>query len=412
MTRTGDLDPIAVAVAEAHRLEWRAVLAATVRFTRDLDLAEECVQDAYARALVTWRADGVPERPGAWLTVVAKRRALDVLRRSSSLEAKLPHLVSEPEEPAPGERGDDQLRLIFVCCHPALAPEARVALTLRLVCGLTTSEVATAFLVSESTMAARITRAKKKISLAGIPYRVPATDELGARVDAVLAVVHLLFTTGHTAPRGPGLVRTELVERAIDLAEALHVLLPDDAEVAGLLALVLLHDARRTTRTSADGRLLLLEEQDRSRWDRATIDRGLDLVEGALVRTPYGRFVLQAAIAAEHSRAATWSDTDWRRIVSLYDRLVVAWPTDVVALNRAVAVGMAYGPQAGLDGLDELLESPNLRSYSYFPSARAEFLRRLGREAEARDAYEAALSVTDNEVQRRFLLERLATIAS
>jgi RNA polymerase sigma-70 factor (ECF subfamily) len=398
----------AAAVADAHRREWARVLAATVRVTRDLDLAEECVQDAYARALSAWQ-DGVPDNPAAWLTTAARNQALDALRRAATLQRKLPLLV----EPGPdGEDAfpDDRLRLVFTCCHPSLGLESQVALTLRLLCGLATAEVARAFLVQEATMAARLTRAKKKIAAARIPYRVPPLDELPARVDAVLTVVHLLFTTGHTAPAGASLQRPDLVERALDLARMLRLLLPDDADVAGLLALILLTDARRETRVAPDGRLLLLEEQDRSRWDGAAIGEGVALVREALRRRPPGRFALQAAIAAVHAEAPSWTDTDWREIVALYDLLADRWPSPVVALNRAVAIGLAHGPAAGLAALAPLAVEPQLARYGYLAAARADFLRRLGRAGEARLAYEEALLLTENEVERRFLASRLAAL--
>jgi RNA polymerase sigma-70 factor (ECF subfamily) len=406
-------DPsIAAAVAEAHRREWAFVLAATVRLTRDLDLAEECVQDAYAKALTTWASRGVPANPGAWLTTVARRRALDLLRREATRRRSLPLLLDdqvepEPDEIAAHEIADDRLRLIFTCCHPAIAPEAQVALTLRLLCGLSTAEVARAFLVSESTMAARITRAKKKIAAARIPYRVPPADELPARIDAVLTVVHLLFTTGHTAPAGDDLVRRDLVERSLDLARILRALLPADADVAGLLALILLTDARSATRVAQDGRLLLLAEQDRTQWDREAISEGVALVREALRRRPPGRFALMAAIAAVHAEAPTWQDTDWREVVSLYDLLVQIWPSPVVALNRAVAVGLADGPDAGLEALDALAAEPQLAGYGYLAAARADFLRRLGRTAEARSSYEEALLLTENTIERDFLATHL-----
>lgn len=406
---------VAAAVADAHRREWAFVLAATARVSRDLDVAEECVQDAYARALKVWADEGIPARPGAWLTTVARRRALDLLRRDATLRRALPLLVEdavepEPQVPDPGDPlrvTDDRLRLIFICCHPALAVEARIALTLRLLCGLTTAEVARAFLVTETTMAARITRAKKKIAAARIPYRMPAAQELPARVDAVLAVVHLLFITGHTAPAGADLVRRDLVQRSLNLASMLRTLMPADPDVAGLLALILLTDARSATRVGPDGRLLLLAEQDRGRWDRAAIDQGIGLVREALRHRPPGRFALAAAIAAVHSDASSWPDTDWREIVALYDLLVATWPSPVVALNRAVAVGFADGPGAGLAALDMLAVEPQLAGYGYLPAARADFLRRLGRLAEARDAYEEALRLTDNAVERSFLRDRL-----
>jgi RNA polymerase sigma factor (sigma-70 family) len=406
---------VAAAVAEAHRREWGYVLAATVRLTRDIDLAEECVQDAYAQALRTWADRGIPAKPAAWLTTAARNRALDVMRRDSTWKRLMPmvvedDVVDEPSFDDDGEIPDDRLRLICTCCHPALAPDARIALTLRLLCGLTTAEVAHSFLVSEPTMAARITRAKKKIAGAGIPYRVPSAAELPARMDAVLSVVHLVFTTGHTAPVGDQLRRGDLVERALDLARILHKLRPDDADVAGLLALILLTDARRATRVDDTGRLLLLSEQDRSQWDRREIAEGIALVRQALRRRPPGRFALQAAIAAVHAEAPSWDATDWDEVVALYGVLVDVWPSPVVALNRAVAVGFARGPAAGLAELDTLAEEPQLAAYSYLAASRADFLHRLGRDDEARLAYEEAVLLTDNEVERTFLTERLAAL--
>lgn len=407
---------VAAAVADAHRREWAFVLAATVRVTRDLDLAEECAQDAFAAALSDWRTSGIPERPGAWLTTTAKRRALNVLRHRGVEHRRLPLLVEDdtlpgPEdaldEPTTAEIPDDRLRLIATCCHPALDRSAQVALTLRLMCGLSTAEVARAFLVTEPTMAARITRAKKKIALARIPYRVPPAAELPERVDAVLSVVHLLFTTGHTTPAGDELVRRDLVERSVELARLLRRLLPGDPAVAGLLALLLLTDARRETRTADDGRLLLLEEQDRSRWDRRAIGEGVTLVREGLRARPPSRYALQAAIAAVHAESPSWDDTDWREIVALYDVLTRLWPSPVVALNRAVAVGFARGAEAGLAALDALSAEPQLAGYGYLPAARADFLRRLGRVDEARDAYEEALLLTGNAVEREFLAGRL-----
>jgi RNA polymerase sigma-70 factor (ECF subfamily) len=409
-----DAAHVAAAVADAHRREWGFVLAATVRVTRDIDLAEECVQDAYARALVAWRS-GVPAKPGGWLTTTARHRALDIMRRDALFTRALPELVIDDAVPAfdfddADEIPDDRLRLICTCCHPALAPETRVALTLRLLCGLTTAEVARAFLVSEPTMAARITRAKKKIAAARIPYRVPARAELPARMDAVLEVVHLLFTTGHTAPIGTDLVRADLVERALQLARMLHALVPDSADVAGLLALLLLTDARRDTRVGADGALVLLADQDRRRWDRDRIDEGAVLVRAALRGRRPSRYALQAAIAAVHAEAPSWDDTDWGEIVALYGLLGSVWPSPVVALNRAVAIGFARGAAAGLAELDALTSEPQLATYSYLAAARADFLHRLGRDAEARTAFEEALVLTDNEVERRFLRERLAAL--
>lgn len=406
---------VAAAVADAHRREWAFVLAATVRVTRDLDLAEQCVQDAYAQALTTWAGDGVPAKVGAWLTTVARRRALDLLRREATLRRTLPLLLDDrialgPDEMLAHPVSDDRLRLIFTCCHPALAGEAQVALTLRLLCGLSTAEVARAFLVRESTMAARITRAKKKIAAARIPYRVPDAEELPARIHAVLEVVHLLFTTGHTAPAGADLVRRDLVERSLDLVRMLRDLLPTDADVAGLLGLILLTDTRRETRVASDGRLLLLAEQDRTQWDRQAISEGVALVREALRRRPPGRFALMAAIAAVHAEAPTWQDTDWREVVALYDLLVQIWPSPVVALNRAVALGFSDGPAAGLAELDALAAEPQLAGYGYLAAVRADFLRRLGRSAEAQVSYEEALHLTENKAERDFLARRLQQV--
>ena len=404
---------VEAAVADAHRREWAYVLAATVRVTGDIDLAEECVQDAYAKALTTWPTQGIPSRPAAWLTTVARRLGIDALRRRATHDRFLPQLAEVPvdattvEPDGLPEVSDDRLRLIFTCCHPALAPEAQVALTLRLVCGLTTGEVARMFLVQESTMAARLTRAKKKIAGARIPFRIPGLSELPERIGAALDVVHLVFTTGHTAPAGSDLVRSDLVAQALNLAQMLRTLLPDDPDVAGLMALILLTHARRTTRLAADGSLSLLSEQDRTRWDADDISEGLALVREALHHHPPGRFALMAAIAAVHAEAPTWSATDWSELVGLYDLLVVIWPSPVVALNRAVAVGFAEGPERGLEALDGLADEPQLASYAYLPSARADLFRRLGRLAEARGAYEDALNLTDNTVEREFLQARL-----
>lgn len=405
------------AVARAHRREWAFVLAATVRVTRDIDLAEECVQDAYARALERWARDGVPASPGAWLTTVARRRALDLLRRDARFARSLPLLADDHDdgtETDGDERhdvADDRLRLIFTCCHPALEVAAQVALTLRLLCGLRTAEIAQAFLVSEPTMAARITRAKKKIAAARIPYRVPGAHELPERIEAVLSVVHLVFTTGHTAPAGDTLVRGDLVERSRDLARMLRQLLPADGEVAALLALIILTDARSATRISERGELALLEDQDRSRWDRGAIAEGAALVQEALRARPPRRFALMAAIAAVHASAPSFEATDWAQIVGLYDRLAAVWPSPVVALNRAAAIGLADGPAAGLLALDELSAEPALAGYRYLAAARAEFLRRLGRGDEAGEAYAEALALTENEVERAFLRRRLAALA-
>lgn len=403
------------AVADAHRREWAFVLAATARVAGDLDVAEECVQDAYVAALAAWARDGVPDRPGAWLTAAAKRKAIDVLRRDNVFRSKLPLLV-EPEtadlvEADPETVPDDRLRLVFTCCHPALAREARVALTLRLVCGVATGDIARAFLVPETTMAARVTRAKKKIATARIPYRVPEAAELPERLDAVLTVIHLLFTTGHTAPTGADLVRADLVDRAVHLARMLLALMPDEPEVRGLLALLLLTDARRSTRTDAQGRLLTLEQQDRSRWDRAAIAEGNQLVLAAFRTGRVGRYALQAAIASLHAVAPDHAATDWPQIVRLYDELRKRWPSPVVALNRAVALSMVDGPTAALAEVDALAADPRLAGYHYLPAIRADLLRRLDRYEEAAEAYRAALCLVDNDAERVFLTARLAEVS-
>ncbi|MFJ2836369.1 MULTISPECIES: RNA polymerase sigma factor [Nocardia] len=408
----------AAAVEQAHRREWAFVLAATVRLVRDFDLAEECVQDAYATALTAWATDGVPAKPGAWLTTVARRRGLDLLRRDSTFRRALPRLVvdeqvddtadlalAELDDPA---IPDDRLRLISTCCHPALAPEAQIALTLRLVCGVTTAEVARAFLVSESTMAARITRAKRKIAVAAIPYRVPSVRELPQRLDAICAVIHLLFTTGHTAPAGEQLVRADLVERALQLARMMRALVPDDPSATGLLALILLTDARRAARVDAAGELRTLEHQDRARWDRVAIAEGIALVKQALPHLdPY---TLQAAIAAVHDEAPSWAETDWPEIIGLYRLLLRVWPSPVAQLNHAIAVGLGGDPERALALLRPLGAEPALATYGYLDAARAAFLAEVGRVDEAVAAYEAALLLTDNTVERAHLRSKLAAL--
>jgi RNA polymerase sigma-70 factor, ECF subfamily len=387
------------------------VLAATARVTRDLDMAEESAQDAYVTALTAWSRDGVPDRPGAWLTTAARRNALNVMRRQEILRSKLPLLI-EPEEESDVPEAtdgipDDRLRLIFTCCHPALAQEAQVALTLRLVCGVATGDIAQAFLVSEATMAARLTRAKKKIAAARIPYVVPDAAELPARVDAVLSVIHLLYTVGHTAPSGSDLVRVDISERALDLARMLSDLMVTP-EVLGLLALLLVNHARRATRTDANGRLVRLADQDRAAWDRDAIAEGDRLVVAALEAARPGRYALQAAIAALHAQAESYAATDWPQILTLYDELLTAWPSPVVALNRAIALDMVSGPQAALAEVERLERDGNLALYHYLPATKADLLVRLGRPAEAAGAYRAALALTDNLAEQVFLAERLA----
>ncbi|MEU3648144.1 sigma-70 family RNA polymerase sigma factor [Lentzea sp. NPDC034063] len=405
-------DDVVAAVAEAYRRDWAVVLSATAKLTRDLDRAEEYTQDAYTQALQTWEAAGIPERPGAWLTTTARNRALDALRRDSVFRRSMPLLVTDSTTQGPEDvLNDDRLRLIFTCTHPALSTDAQVVLTLRLVCGLSTPEVARAFLVPPATMAARITRAKKKIAAARIPYRVPGPDQLGERVGAVLEVVHLIFTTGHTAPFGAGLIRRDLTDSAIRLARLLHLLMPMNAEITALLALLVLNEARQDTRVADDGRLLLLSEQDRTRWDRQLIAEGQALLTEALLRCPPTRYALQAAIAALHAEAPNWTDTDWEEVVGLYDLLRRLWPSPVVDLNRAVAIGMRDGPQAGLDALAPLLADPALATYHYLSAARADLLRRLEDWPKAVTAYQEALTLTDNEVERVHLTERLTEVA-
>lgn len=411
---TNENSETADAVAAAHRHEWAFVLAATVRLTRDLDTAEEAVQDAYVQALTVWNQDGIPDRPGAWLTTVARRIALNVMRRQRTLTTKLP-LLLEPEfaeMPEPDTILDDRLRLIFTCCHPALAQEAQIALTLRLVCGVATPDIAHAFLVTESTMAARLTRAKKKIAAARIPYVVPDADDLPERADMVRTVIHLLYSAGHTARSGEDLVRDDLTERALDLARMLVALMPADRESVGLLSLLLVHHARRATRTDSSGRLLRLQDQNRSAWNRELIAEADRLVLSALKAGPSGRFTLQAAIAALHAQAPTYEDTDWLQIRTLYDELLRIWPSPVVALNRTVAVSMVDGPQIALSEVERLERDSRLVGYHYVPATKADLLHRLGRDAEAVEAYQAALALSDNAAEREFLAERVRSVVT
>lgn len=421
MTTTDPAD-VDMAVADAHRRGWALVLAATARITRDLELAEECVQEAYAAALVVWGRDGIPRNPAAWLTTAARRRAIDVRRRDEVFRTKLPLLVEreetvdevaeeEPAEPMAEEFADavpdERLRLIFLCCHPALAQDAQLALTLRLVCGVATGDIARAFLVSESTMAARVTRAKKKISVARIPYRVPGAAELPDRLRGVLGVIHLLFTMGHTASSGASLVRTDLLDQALHLARMLRDLMPDEREVWGLLALLLVTDARRSTRVDAHGKLVRLEEQDRSRWDQAAIEEAHNLIVDGLRGGRPRRYILQAAIAALYAQAPTYEQTDWPQIVTLYDELLSVWPSPVVALNRTVAVAKVSGPEHALAEIEELEKDGQLAEYQYLPAIKADLLQQLGRTAEASVAYGQALDLTKNEAEREFLAQRL-----
>jgi RNA polymerase sigma-70 factor (ECF subfamily) len=409
------------AVAAAFREEWGQVVATLIRVTGDWDLAEECAQDAFAQALDRWRRDGIPRRPGAWLTTTARNRALDVLRREAVGAAKLREVAVLGRDEGPydpeydgDDSGveDDRLRLVFTCCHPALPIEARVALTLRTLAGLTTPEIARAFLVPEATMAQRLVRAKKKIRNAGIPYRVPPAHLLPERTTGVLGVVYLLFNEGYAATSGADLVRTNLCAEAIRLARVLARLMPDEPEVLGLLALLLLHDARRATRVDAAGELVTLEDQDRTAWDRAEVDEGAALLETALRRGRPGPYQIQAAIAACHTTAPTAEETDWADIAGLYGELERFVPSAVVRLNRAVAVGMAQHPDAGLELVAELEQSGELADYHLLPATRADLLRRSGRTAEAAVAYERALELVENDAERRFLERRLAECRS
>ncbi|WP_369241137.1 RNA polymerase sigma factor [Streptomyces sp. R21] len=408
------------AVAAAFREEWGQVVATLIRVTGDWDLAEECAQDAFAQALDRWRRDGVPRRPGAWLTTTAKNRALDVLRRQAVGAEKLREVAVlarhegpyDPEFEDDGGVQDDRLRLIFTCCHPALPIEARVALTLRTLAGLTTPEIAHAFLVPEATMAQRLVRAKRKIRNAGIPYRVPPAHLLPERTTGVLGVLYLLFNEGYAATSGADLLRRNLCAEAIRLARVLARLMPDEPEVLGLLALLLLHDARRDTRVDEAGQLVTLEDQDRTAWDRPAVDEGAALLEAALRRGRPGPYQIQAAIAACHTTAATAEETDWADIAGLYGELARFVPSAVVRLNRAVAVGMAEGPAAGLALIAELEQEGDLADYHLLPATRADLLRRMGRTAEAAEAYGRALELVENDAERNFLEKRLAECRS
>jgi RNA polymerase sigma-70 factor (ECF subfamily) len=386
------------------------VLASAARVARDLGLAEDCVQDAFVQALVVWRRDGVPAKPGAWLTTVACRRVLELRRREGALARKLPLLVAseagaaEPDEPTAFETmPDDRIRLIFTCCHPALAPDARVALTLRLVCGLESAEVARCFLVGRTTMQARITRAKKKIQQAGVPYAVPREQDLSERLTAVLDTIHLVYTAGHVATSGPDLVRDDLADRGLILARLVHELFPKDPETIGLLALLVLTQARRDARTDVEGRLVPLDRQDRARWDRALITEGTELLAQSLAGGPPGRYALMATVTALHDAAPTWQDTDWEQIVAVYDALWRRWPSPTVALNRAVAVGHHHGPAAGLALLEELRDEPSLAAYPYLYAGIGEFQRRLGRLDEARWSLDEAIQLVGNDAEAAHL---------
>ena len=414
---------VQAAVDAAFREEWGRVLATLIRRTGDWDLAEECAQEAFTEALRRWPVDGVPQRSGAWLTTVAGNRAIDRLRRgargaelleqagrealpqSDTDEDAMPELFDETDEIE-----DDRLRLIFTCCHPALPLDGRVALTLRSLAGLTTAEIARAFLVPEATMAKRLTRTKTKIAVAGIPYRVPPAHLLPERTAGVLAVLYLMFNEGHSASSGTELIRVGLCDEAIRLGRALQQLMPDEPEAMGTLALMLLHHSRRHARVSGDGELITLEEQDRDRWDQAEIQEGLQLLESALHRRQVGPYQLQAAIAACHARAASAADTDWPEIAGLYALLARQLPSPVVRLNRAVAVAMAGDIEAGLAIVDELSGDSRLQRYYLLEATRADLLRRRGDQPAAATAYARALPLAPSEVERRYLRRRLQEV--
>jgi RNA polymerase sigma-70 factor, ECF subfamily len=412
-----DRTPAAEAVARCFRAEFGRAVAILARgLGGDVDRAEEAVQDAYAVALDRWPRDGVPSSPAAWIITTAKRRAIDRLRREAALREKQSLLARELEEAVrdlPGEDAamipDERLGLVFACCHPALATDAQVPLTLRLVGGLTVPEIARALLLPEATVAQRLVRAKKKVRLSGIPLAEPPPDALEDRLAAVLAVLYLVFNEGYAATAGDALIRDDLAAEAIRLARVVHVLLPGEPEPAGLLALMLLQHSRRAARIGPTGELVLLEEQDRERWDRGAIAQALPLVDRALtLRRPPGPYALQAAIAAVHAQAGSAEATDWRQIALLYEELERVLPSPVVVLNRAVAVAMADGPEAGLELVDAVAES--LDSYHLLHAARADLLRRQGRFGEAAGAYVRALELATNAAERRFLEGRLAEV--
>jgi len=413
------VDAASGAVETVYRSDWGRIVATLIKLVGDFDLAEEAAQEAFAAAVDQWRVSGVPDSPAAWIIQTARHKAIDRIRRRANFAEKMEsyahELDSTYEPPAynSGEIPDDRLRLIFTCCHPALAPEAQVALTLRTLCGLETDEIARAFLVPPTTMAQRLVRAKRKIRDAAIPYQVPEANEMAERLDAVLTVIYLVFNEGYAATRGSSLIRTHLTAEAIRLGALVRLLMmpKPSGEVTGLLALMLLHDARRDARLDEAGDLIVLEEQDRSRWNGPQIADALPLVDEALQAGP-GRFALQAAIAAQHCRAQTAAATDWGEIVRLYDLLQVVQPSPVVSLNRAVAVAMAEGLEKGLGVVDELAVAGDLESYYLLHAARADLLRRMGSMEDAAKAYQRALELVSNDSERRFLQRRLQEVQS
>jgi RNA polymerase sigma factor (sigma-70 family) len=407
---------VQASVAGAFRLEYGRLIASALRIVRDIEVAEEVAQEAFARALDHWPANGTPDRPGAWLLTTVRRRALDHLRRARRVAARADALAYEaalgaldegPDVTEPQAIPDDRLRLIFTCCHPALPAESRVALTLKLVGGFSTAEIARAFLVPEPTIAQRLVRARRLIREQRLPYEVPEGIQLSARLPAVLAAIYLIFNEGYSAHAGDALVRAELCDEAIRLGHILGELMRDEPEVLGLLSLMELQASRAATRTDADGNLILLADQDRSRWDQARIARGLAALDGAGSMAGAGPYQLQASIAACHARAECWEATDWSEIVACYRALAKVAPSPVVDLNLAVAIGLAQGPAAGLAALDHV-DVTALRRYHLFPAARADFLRRLGRSTEAAAEYRRALGLTENGREQAFYAARLA----